>query len=294
MKTKKVFNILLFIFLMSFIAGPGTVQAMSVGTAANNDLSLALKQALQQKREFTRKNERTKTLAVYALYLPYLAEMERTIPYFRKCGIATNPKTLNYFIHSPVHRQGIDLYALEYMQKMGEIGGKNKMLRQARIKRYMTCIASYGLILAAAFHNFGDVVSGGSGLTAETYNVSSNQFYNMVAASLVNGIKYQSQRLRTAFKNIKSEIKDNTCVLYGKQLKCGGVYLSIDGSPKLSWGGLDWFNPQADFAGQNDVIVIGYGQNSDYSATQSKDRAINYVDSVSNSIASDILTGGLF
>ena len=292
MKTKKVFNILLFIFLMAFTAGP--VAAMSVGTAANNDLSFAMKQALQQKREFTRKNERTKTVAVYALYLPYLAEMEKTIPYFKKCGIVTKPKTLNYFIHSPVHRQGIDLYALEYMQKLGEIGGKNKMLRQARIKRYMLCTASYGLILAAAFHNFGDAVSGGGGLTAETYNVSSNRFYRTVAASLVSGIKYQSQRLRTAFKNIKSEIKDNTCVLYGKQLKCGGVYLSIDGSPKLSWGGLDWFNPQADFAGQNDIITVGYGQNSDYSATQSKDRAINYVDSVSNSIASDILTGGLF
>ena len=292
MKTKNLFKILLFIFLMSFTAGP--VFAMSVGTAANNDLSFAMKQALQQKREFTQKNERTKTLAVYALYLPYLAEMERRIPYFRKCGIVTDPKTLNYFIHSPVHRYGVDLYALEYMQKLGEIGGKNKMLRQARIKRYMLCAASYGLILAAAFHNFGNVVSGGSGLTAETYNIPANQFYRTVAASLVSGIKYQSLRLKTAFKNIKSEINNNTCVLYGKSLKCGGVFLSVDGSPKLSWGGLDWFNPQADFAGQNDVITIGYGQNSDYSATQSKDRAINYVDSVSNSIASDILTGGLF
>ncbi len=294
MKTKNLFNLLLFIFLIAFTACPGPVMGMSVGTAANNDLSFAMKQALQQKKDFTQKNERTKTLAVYALYLPYLAEMERTIPFFKKCGIVTNPRTLNYFIHSPVHRQGIDLYALEYMQKMGELGGKDKMLRQRRIKRYMLCTADYGLILAAAFHNFGNTVSGGSGLTAETYNIGQNQFYQMVAASLVSGIKYQSERLRTAFKNIKSEIKDNTCVLYGKSLKCGGVYMSVDSSPKLSWGGLDWFNPQADFAGQNDVITLGYGQNSDYSATQSKDRAINYVDSIQNSIASDILTGGLF
>ena len=292
MKTKKVFNILFIIFLMFFTAGP--VFAMSVGTAANNDLSLALKQALQQKRDFTRKHEITKTIAVYALYLPYLAEMERTIPYFKKCGIVSNPRTLNYFIHSPVHRYGVDLYALEYMQKLGEIGGQNKMLRQSRIKHYMTCVASYGLILAAAFHDFNNVINGGSGLAAETYKTNANQFYNLVGASLVAGITHQSQRLRTAFKNIKAEINNSDCVLFGKSLKCGGVYLTTDGSPKLSWGGLDWFNPQADFAGQNDVITIGYGKNSEYSATQSKDRAINFVDSVSNSIASDILTGGLF
>lgn len=290
-KSKKLFN---FLFISFFIFTAVPAAAMSVGTAANNDLSIAMKQALEQKRSFTKKNETTKTLAVYALYLPYLAEMERTIPYFKKCGIVTNPKTLNYFIYSPVHRQGIDLYALEYMQKLGEIGAKNKMLKQRRIKRYMLCTASYGLILAAAFHNFGNSVSGGSGLSGEVYHTTANQFQNMVADSLVSGIKSQPERLKAAFKNIKSEIKNNTCVLLGKQFKCGGVYLTIDGLPKLSWGGLDWFNPQADFAGQNDVVTIGYGQNSDYSATQSKDRAVNFVDSNQNSIASDILTGGLF
>ena len=290
-KLKNLFNFLFFFFLIFNVV---PVAAMSVGTAANNDLSIAMKQALEQKRSFTKKNETTKTLAVFALYLPYLAEMERTIPYFKKCGIVTNPETLNHFIYSPVHRQGIDLYALEYMQKLGEIGAKNKMLKQRRIKKYMLCTASYGLILAAAFHNFGNSVSGGSGLSGEVYHTTANQFQKMVADSLVSGIKSQPERLKAAFKNIKSEIKNNTCVLFGKQLKCGGVYLTIDGLPKLSWGGLDWFNPQADFAGQNDVITIGYGQNSDYSATQNKDRAVNFVDSNQNSIASDILTGGLF
>ena len=291
MKTK---GIKLFIFTLFLLFLTGKAFAMSVGTAANSDLTVALKQALQQKREFTRKHEITKTIAVYALYLPYLAEMERTVPFFKKCAIVSRPKTLNYFIYSVQHRDGVDLYALEYLQKMGEIGAKNKMLRQRRIKKYMLCIASYGLVLGAAFHNFNNVIHGGNGLAAETYQISANQFYNLVGASLVAGITNPSRRLRTAFKDIKNEINNNDCVLFGKSLKCGGVYLSIEGSPKLTWGGLDWFNPQADFAGQNDVITIGTGRNSDYSSTQSKDRAVNFVDSVSNSIASDILTGGLF
>ncbi len=62
---------------------------------------------------------------------------------------------------------------------------------------------------------------------------------------------------------------------------------------KLSWGGLDWFNPQADFEGQNDIITIGYGKNSDYSSNITRDRAVNWVDGIKNDIASDMLTSGL-
>lgn len=285
-----VVSVFILVVFLAFI--DGNAFAMSAGVATNSDLSLAKKQALEQKRELAKTYGRSKTIAVFALYLPYLAEMENTIPFFEKCGVITNPPVLKNFIGNVNTRYGVDLYAMEYLKTKGELGGHNSMLKQRKIKKYMLCVASYGLILAQAFKNFGSGLSGGgAALSSETYGITSNGFYNLVGSSLANAIQYQDKRLKTEYRNIKREIKDNTCVLYNKSFKCGGVYLNIESSPKLTWGGLDWYNPQMDFAGNNDVITIGYNKSRTFGQTQTKDRAINWVDNNANNISSDLING---
>lgn len=288
----KILVVSAFVLIMFLAFVDGNVFGMSAGVATNSDLSLAKKQALEQKRELAKTYERTKTISVFALYLPYLAEMENTIPYFEKCGVVTNPPVLKNFIGNVNTRYGVDLYALEYLKQKGEIGGHNSMLKQKKIKKYMLCVASYGLILAQAFKNFGSGLSvGGAALSAETYDTTSNGFYNLIGSSLADAIGHQDKRLKTEYRHIKNEIENNKCVLYNKNFKCGGVYLNIESSPKLTWGGLDWYNPQADFAGNNDVITVGYNKSRTFGQTQTKDRAINWVDNNTNNIASDLING---
>ena len=264
--------------------------AMSAGVSTNGNYSLAKKQALEQKSAVERSYNKTKTIAVFSLYLPYIYELEHTVSYFKHCGVITNPKVKENFISNVNTKYGLDLYALEYLKSKAEIGAKNKMLKQAKVKKYMLCIASYGLIIAQAFKNFGGGLSGGGiAIANETYKISSNRFYDLVGSSITDAIGHQDLRLRTEFKDIKRQINNHTCVLYGNSFKCGGVYLDISGTPKMSWGGLDWYNPQSDFAGRNDVIEIGYNKNNSYSSTQSKDRALNWINENTNNIASDLI-----
>ncbi len=291
MMIKKILIISSFVVLFLLTIIDSRAFAMSVGASANSDLSVAEKQALEQKRSMTNKAEFTKTLAIYSLYLPYLSRLEQTVPFFEKCGLVTNPKTLSSFVigvrkdYSGV--QVIDTYALQYMNNAQELGMKTKILNQRKVKSYMICAATYGLIMAQTFDDLNNNIGG------SVDNISVNAFYAYTEASLLAAIMHQNKRLKSSFKEIKREIKSHSCVLYGKNIKCGGVFLSLEGSPKLSWGGLDWFNPQADFAGQNDIITIGYGKNSDYSSNTTRDRAVNWVDGIKNDIASDMLTSGL-
>lgn len=273
---------------------PCSASALSFSAATGGSYDQARKQAQSERREFQHTYSRTETLTAYALYIPFLSEMEKTVPYFRKCGLISHPKTLNDFIYSPVSNAGVDVYALEYMEKMQELGASNKMLRQSRAKRYMLCTAAYGLIVAQAFKDLSaGVTAQGAALARETYRVPAGSFYVAVASSLMDAMRSQSPRLKYEYREIKREINNNACVLYSKSLKCGGVFLNFEGSPKLSFAGLDWFNPQAEFAGRNDIIEIGYRKDETSALEQSRERAINYTAKIDAAVASDFINGGL-
>ena len=72
-------------------------------------------------------------------------------------------------------------------------------------------------------------------------------------------------------------------------MKCGGVYLDIEAYPTMDFGGLDWFDPQTDFAGQNDVIEIGYNKNSEIGIALDKALAIKHLDENTNTLTNDLL-----
>ena len=215
---------LFFLLYMLFITVKSS-YALSVGVAANTNYHLAMNEALNQEKTISNTYEISKEISVYSLYLPYLSYLERHNRYFRKCDIVNNPKTLNSFISGVKTRYGVDLYALEDMQKMGEVGAKNRMIRQHKVKRYMQCVASYGLIIAQAIDNFHNSLENGAGsvMSNDVFRISDNAFYNEIGQSLYDAIIHQSGRLRTQYDIMKRQIKDNTCVIYNQSLKCGDV-----------------------------------------------------------------------
>ena len=268
--------------------------ALSVGTAANSSYNITLNQALNEKKTISRSYQINKEISVYALYLPFLAYLEQHNKYFKKCHIITNPATLNNFLSDTNEiytKFGINTYAVDLLQKKGELGGGNHMLSQSKIKHYMVCVATYGLIIAQAFKDFNDSLHNGAGsvMANNVYRVPDNAFYNLIGESLYNAIVHQDLRLKTEFRDIKDEILGYPCELYNKSLKCGGVYLNIEANPVMSYGGLDWFNPQTDFAGGNDMIEIGYNKNSEYGISADKGKAIANLDENTNNLTNDLL-----
>ena len=295
MKTKIIkfsaLGIAVLTLLYLFLIMVRSSYALSVGVAANTNYHLAMNEALSQNKTISNTYEISKEISVYSLYLPYLSYLERHNRYFRRCDIINNPKTLNSFILNVQTRYGVDLYALEYLQKMGELGAKNKMIKQAKVKRYMQCVASYGLIIAQAIDNFHNSLENGAGsvMANNVFHVSNNAFYNEVGQSLYNAIIHQSGRLRTQYNIMKRQIKDNTCVIYNKSLKCGGVFLNFEVTPKMSFGGLEWFDPQSDFAGVNGVISIGYNKNSESGLSMDKSKSLENLLENTTSLTNDLL-----
>ncbi len=287
---KKVF-ILLFMLVLFFNV---RAYALSVGTAANSNLEVALNRALNEKKTISNTYHINKEISVYALYLPFLAYLESHNPAFEKCKVVTNPKTLNYFLSSDAGINtpfGINTYAVDLFQKKAEFGMRNKMLSQKKTKKYMLCVAGYGLIISQAFKNFNNSLQSGAGqvLSNDVYHVNNNNFYNMIAQSLYNAIISQGGRIKAEYRIIRQEIKNSQCVYYGKSLKCGGVYLNMESYTVMSFGGLDWFNPQTDFGGQNDIIEIGYNKDSETGLNLDKSLAIKHLDENSNNLTNDLL-----
>jgi hypothetical protein len=155
----------------------------------------------------------------------------------------------------------------------------------------MLCVAGYGLVISQAFKNFNNSLHNGAGsvMSNNVFRVSNNSFYNLVGESLYNAILSQSVRLKKSFDIIRSEIKNSQCVFYNKSLKCGGAYLDIEAYPTLNYAGLDWFDPQTDFAGQNDIIEIGYDKNSEMGIALDKALAIKHLDENTNNLTNDLL-----
>ncbi len=295
MKTKilrfSVLGVGLLVMLYFFLILIRSSYALSVGVAANTNYHLALNEALSQNKTISNTYEISKEISVYSLYLPYLSYLERHNRYFRRCDIVNNPKTLNSFISGVNTRYGIDLYALEYMQKKGELGAKNRMIKQRKVKRYMQCVATYGLIIAQAINNFHNSLQDGAGsvMANNVFKVSNNAFYNEVGQSLYNAITHQSGRFKAQYNIMKYQIKHNTCVIYNKDIKCGGVFLNFEATPKMSFGGLEWFDPQSDFAGVNGVITIGYNKNSESGLSMDKSKSLEHLLENTNSLTNDML-----
>jgi hypothetical protein len=285
------FLFLSFIFYFNFSFMVKKAFGLSVGVAGNVNYNMAMSEALSQKKTISNSYQINKEISVYALYLPYLSYLERHNEFFKSCDIVNSPKTLNSFVSGVNTSLGIDLYALEYMQKKAELGAKNKMIRQNKVKKYMKCVASYGLIIAAAIDNFHNALQNGGGavMANNTYKISNNQYYNMVGQSLYSGIIHQSIRLRTQYNDIRRQIKDNTCVIYNKDIKCGGVFLNLESSPKMDFGGLEWFDPQSDFGGMNGIITIGYNKNSERALSMDKNKSLSHVLENTNSLTNDLL-----
>jgi hypothetical protein len=174
---------------------------------------------------------------------------------------------------------------------MGELGAKNKMIKQRKVKKYMQCVASYGLIIAQAIDNFHNSLQNGAGavMANNIFKVSNNAFYNEVGQSLYNAIIHQSSRLKTQYNIMKYQIKHNICVIYNQSLKCGGVFLNFESTPKMSFGGLQWFDPQSDFAGINGVISIGYNKNSESGLSMDKSKSLEHLLENTNSLTNDLL-----
>jgi len=183
------------------------------------------------------------------------------------------------------------MYALEYAQKMGELGANNRMLKQRKIKHYMTCVAAYGLIISQAIDNFHNSLQDGAGqvLSNDVYKVSNNSFYDEIGQSLYDAIRHQNGRFKAEFDIIKKQIKNNKCVIVDSDLKCAGVYLGLKTSPKMSFGGIEWFDPQNDFGGENGVIEIGYSKNSENSLSADKNKSIEHTAESTNNLTTDIL-----
>ncbi len=264
---------------------------LSVGVAMNTNYNLAMNEGLSQKKTIANSYEISKEISVYTLFLPYLSYLERHNHYFKKCDIVNNPKTLNNFVSGINTGYGIDLYALEYMQKKAELGAKNKMIRQNKAKKYMKCVASYGLVIAQAIDNFHNSLQTGAGqiISNNVYKIRNNQYYNMIGQSLYDAIVHQKLRYKTEFRIIKNQIKNNKCVLYNKDIKCGGVFLNLESSPKMDFGGLEWFDPQSDFAGMNGTITIGYNKNSETGLSMDKSKALSHILENTNSLTNDLL-----
>ena len=281
----------LFFLLYMLLVAVKSSYALSVGVAANTNYHLALNEALSQNKTISNTYEISKEISVYSLYLPYLSYLERHNRYFKKCNIVNDPKVLNNFIGSVNTRYGIDLYALEYMQKKGELGAKNRMIRQHKVKKYMQCVATYGLIIAQAIDNFHNSLQDGAGavMSNNVFKISNNGFYNEIGQSLYNAIIHQDGRLKTQYNIMKRQIKDNTCVIYNQSLKCGGVFLNFESTPKMSFGGLEWFDPQSDFGGTNGVITIGYNKNDEQGLSLDKDKSIEHLLDNTNSLTNDLL-----
>ena len=277
-----------------FVFATSNCYALSVGTAANSSYNITLNQSLNEKKTISRTYQINKEISVYTLYVPFLAYLEIHNRYFKKCHIITAPPTLNSFLSNQNEistRFGINTYAIDLLQKKAELGIGNNMLSQSKIKHYMLCVATYGLIIAQAFADFNDSLHNGAGsvMSNNVYHVSNNSFYNLVGESLYNAIIRQNLKLETEFQIIKNEILNYPCALYNKNLKCGGVYLNIENYPVLSFGGLDWFNPQTDFAGANDMVEIGYNKNAEIGLSADKGKAISNLDENTNTLTNDLL-----
>lgn len=268
--------------------------ALSVGTSSSANLSIAEQQALSKKQDISNKYERTETIGVYSLFLPFLSNLEYSNHYFKKCGVVTNPPVLNDFLRHSVNTQfGLDEYALDYIQKSGQIGRKNKMLDQKKIKNYVMCVATYGLVISQAFKTFSHKLNGyGSAIASQVYNVPDNQFYNQIGSSLVDAMRHQDKRLKTTYNDLKRDVKTHTCVLIDRNIKCGGVFLNFfSGTSTLSFGGIEWFDPSKDFAGRNDIITLGYSNSHSNERSLDKHRAVNWTTDNSANINSDLFHG---
>jgi hypothetical protein len=288
---RKVFLVLGLALLLFLTVLDAESFALSVGTSSSANLSVAVQQALSKKQDISNRYERTETIGVYSLFLPFLASLEYSNHYFKKCGVVTNPPVLNNFLKSSVNtRYGLDEYALDYIQKAGQIGLKNKMLNQRKIKNYVMCVASYGLIISQAFKTFSHSLNNyGSAIANQVYKVPNNAFYNEIGSSLVDAMQHQDRRLKATYNDIKKDVKTHTCVLIDRNIKCGGVFLNFfSGTSTLSFGGIEWFDPSKDFAGRNDIITLGYSNSTSNERSLDKHRAVNWTADNAANINSDL------
>ena len=194
--------LLMFIFMLYLtVVEVESSFALSVGTAANSNLDIALNRALNEKNTISKTYQINKEISVYSLYLPFLSYLESHNPYFKKCGVVTRPRVLNDFMSSGAGintRYGINTYAVDLMQKKAVFGMKNKMISQKKVKRYMLCVAGYGLVLSQAFKDFNNSLHNGAGsvMANNVYGVPNDAFYNLVGESLYNAIVSQSERIK--------------------------------------------------------------------------------------------------
>ena len=284
-------KLIIFLMFLSLILGNSRAYALSLGVSSNANLSIAEQQALAKKQDISTDYKRSETIGVYSLFLPFLTSLEYHIPYFQKCSIVTNPKTLNDLLkHSVNTPYGIDTNSLQYIQSSGQIGRKDKLLSQRKIKHYALCLAVYGLIVSQAFKTFTHRLNGyGSALSNQVYKMPNNVFYNEIASSLIDAMKNQDLRLKTTYDDIKKDIKDHTCVLIDRNIKCGGVFVNFfSGVATESYGGIEWFDPSKDFAGRNDIISIGYSNSNTNERSLNRHRAINWTDDNAANINSDL------
>ena len=287
-------KLIIFLVFLSFVLCNSRAYALSLGVSSNANLSIAEQQALAKKQDISNDYKRSETIGVYSLFLPFLTSLEYHNPYFEKCGIVTNPKTLNDLLKHSVNTPfGLDTNALQYIQSSGQIGRKDKLLSQRKIKRYAMCLATYGLVVSQAFKTFTHRLNSyGSALSDQVYKMPNNVFYNQIASSLIDAMQHQDLRLKTTYDDIKKDIKDHTCVLIDRNIKCGGVFVNFfSGTATLSFGGIEWFNPSKDFAGRNDIISIGYSNSNSNERSLNRNRAVNWTDDNAANINSDLFHG---
>jgi hypothetical protein len=287
-------KLIFFLMFFSFIFLNSRAYALSLGVSSNANLSIAEQQALAKKQDISTDYKRSETIGVYSLFLPFLTSLEYHIPYFQKCSIVTNPKTLNDLLKHSVNTPfGLDTYSLQYIQSAGQIGRQDKLLSQKKIKNYALCLATYGLIVSQAFKTFTHKLNAyGSALSDQVYKMPNNVFYNQIASSLIDAMQHQSLRLKTTYDDIKKDIKNHTCVLIDRNIKCGGVFVNFfSGVATESYGGIEWFDPSKDFAGRNDIISIGYSNSNSNERSLNRHRAINWTDDNAANINSDLFHG---
>ena len=287
-------KLIFFLMFFSFIFLNSRAYALSLGVSSNANLSIAEQQALAKKQDISTDYKRSETIGVYSLFLPFLTSLEYHIPYFQKCSIVTNPKTLNDLLKHSVNTPfGLDTYSLQYIQSAGQIGRQDKLLSQKKIKNYALCLATYGLIVSQAFKTFTHKLNAyGSALSDQVYKTPNNVFYNQIASSLIDAMQHQSLRLKTTYDDIKKDIKNHTCVLIDRNIKCGGVFVNFfSGVATESYGGIEWFDPSKDFAGRNDIISIGYSNSNSNERSLNRHRAINWTDDNAANINSDLFHG---
>lgn len=196
------------------------------------------------------------TLSLEVVFLDRLAELERTDPRFRECGVVTRPRLpADFGLSGDRGGRTINLTRQENFARMAAANAPVPG-DQAGLKQYMGCLTSYGAYIGQAYIYLTQDLAGIQGTVSKdrsgqiTVRGMGYDDFVLLAEAALNKATADGGITNATIRRTHERAGQDCPMRWDRELSrisCGGNLMTLDTKPQLAIGGVPWYGEK--FAG---------------------------------------------